>query len=112
MEFREQRKYERTSFSAEVAVRDLETGQTMQGRSIDLSRSGLGFFASHFMEKGTRVRVSITFRLDGRPTVIAITGTIMRSTTEGDGGVMGVQFDTVLSPLSQPRLCQLVDSRT
>jgi hypothetical protein len=111
METTYQRKYERVPFSTRVEVRDQGSGMACTGRSIDLSRGGIGFFADRFLPKGSRIRLTVNMRVSGRPVAVTLDATIMRSQTEGDGGIMGAQFDKVLSPQDQSVLCGVVDSR-
>jgi hypothetical protein len=111
MDDQEKRRFERVPFSTTVQIRDQGTGLVTQGRSIDLSRGGIGFFAERFLPQGTRIRLTLTMRIQGRPVTTVVDAIVMRATTEGAGGVMGAQFDKVLNPLAQSLLCEVVDSR-
>ena len=112
MDTLDNRKYERVPFSATVKVLDRETGLVVRGRSIDLSRGGIGFFAERFLPQGSHIRLILTMQAGGRPVTTAVDAVVMRATTEGAGGIMGAQFDRVLNPLDQSLLCEVVDSRT
>jgi hypothetical protein len=112
MGYVEQRRYERIPFSTDVELRDSGSGHVCRGRSIDLSRGGIGFFSDRFIPAGTHVRITLSCRASGRPVAVTVGATVRRATTEGGGGIMGAQFDEILSPLSEPVLCELVDSRT
>ena len=109
MDTRQRRRYERISLSMDLEVKDLSTGRTWRGRSIDLSRGGMGFFAERFLPKGTPIRIHLQVPWDGRHVTAQVGATVMWSRTEGDGGVMGSMFDIELSPLNQPVLCEIVD---
>jgi c-di-GMP-binding flagellar brake protein YcgR len=106
------RSYERVSFSVDLEVLNLSTGQTCRGRSIDLSRGGMAFFAERFIAKGTRIRIRFWIKDNGRPVVIQVAASVQRAQTESDGGIMGAEFDAPLDPQSHPLPCEIVDGRS
>jgi c-di-GMP-binding flagellar brake protein YcgR len=109
----QRRQYERIPFSANLEVKNLDAGWTCRGRSIDLSRNGIGFFGEQFMPAGTRIRISIWIEGNGLRVLTHVSATVTRAQTEGGGGgIMGAQFDLILAPQSQPALCAMVDSRS
>jgi len=108
----QRRQYERIPFSTSLEVKNLAAGWTCEGRSIDLSRSGIGFFAERFMPVGTRVRISIWIDGDGHKVLTHVGATVTRAQAEGGGGIMGAQFDVALAPQGQPALCAMVDGRS
>jgi c-di-GMP-binding flagellar brake protein YcgR len=112
MDHPERRLYERVSFSVDLEVVNLSTGQTCRGRSIDLSRGSMAFFAERFIAKGTRIRIRFWIKDNGSPVVIQVAATVQRAQTEGDGSIMGAEFDAPLDPKSQPLPCEIVDGRS
>jgi c-di-GMP-binding flagellar brake protein YcgR len=108
----QRRQYERIPFSANLEVKNLAAGWTCQGRSIDLSRSGIGFFAEQFMPVGTRVRIGIWIEGNGLKVLTHVGATVTRAQAEGGGGIIGAQFDLAITPQGQPALCAMVDSRS
>ena len=108
----QRRQYERIPFSTNLEVKNLAAGWTCRGRSIDLSRSGIGFFAEQFMPAGTRVRIGIWIEGNGLKVLTHVGATVTRTQAEGGGGIIGAQFDLALAPQSQPALCAMVDSRS
>ena len=111
MEPLSRRKYDRIPFSTTLEIVEVDTGHRIPGRSIDLSRGGVGFYAERFIPAGTRIRVNLDLPAGYRPATVWLSATVMRATSEGAGGIMGAQFDSPLSPVSQPALCEMVDSR-
>jgi len=95
-----------------VEVRNLRTSQTCQGRSIDLSRSGISFFAERFIPKGTTISIGVELTVAGRPALVRLNAVVIWAQLEGNGGIMGAQFVTELSPTVQPVLCEVIDSRS
>jgi len=106
------RQYERIAFSTNLEVKNLAAAWTCPGRSIDLSRSGMGFFAEQFIPVGTRVRIGIWIEGNGLKVWTHVGATVTWAQAEGGGGIMGAQFDLALAPQGQPALCAMVDSRS
>jgi hypothetical protein len=111
MENLDRKRDERIPLSKAVEVTDVGTGASCRGQTIDLSRSNLGFFAERFIPAGTRICVTLSFQVDGRPTEVAMMATVVRAEPEGSGGIMGAAFDCPLSPVHAPLLCAVVDAR-
>ncbi len=110
METLSRRKYERMPFSTDMEIVEVETGQRSHGRSVDLSRGGVGFYAEPFIPAGTHIRATLRVPVNGRTVTISLGATVIWATAEGSGGIMGAQFDTALNPIGQPVLCELVDA--
>ncbi|MCE5277740.1 MAG: PilZ domain-containing protein [Planctomycetaceae bacterium] len=105
------RRYERVPLSMAVEVKDLATARLCRGRSIDISRGGMGLFVPFFIAAGSRVRISVTLARQGRPVATWVNAVVRRATAEDGGAVLGVEFDTVLAMATQPDLCEMVDGR-
>ncbi|MCE5325306.1 MAG: PilZ domain-containing protein [Planctomycetaceae bacterium] len=103
------RKYERVPFSVAVEVKDLATARSCRGRSIDISRGGMGLYIPIFIAAGSRVRITMTLTRQGRPVTTWVNALVRRATAEDGGAILGVEFDAVLAVATQPDLCEMVD---
>lgn len=105
------RRYERVPFFTDLEIKDLTSGKACRGRSLDVSRGGMGFFADHFMPKGSRVRISLRLRRGDRWISVQLDAIVMRSLVEEGGAIHGVAFQPELSPATCPDLCDCLDSK-
>ncbi len=105
------RKYERVTCCMAVEIKDLSDGRTCRGRSIDISRGGMGFYVPIFIAAGSRVRITVALMRQGRPVTATINALVRRASAEDGGAILGVEFDTVLAAATQPDLCEMVDGR-
>lgn len=111
MRCEDRRRHRRVSFACRLTVTDLATGRRYAGRSIDLRRSGIGFFSESFLDVGSRVR--LRFWLNGADLAdpVEAIGTVRWSRAEDSGAVVGAEFDTVLCPARHRTLCEQLDRR-
>ena len=103
------RRYERVPFFVDLEVKDLSTGRSCRGRSFDLSRGGIGFFAPTFLPVGCRVRLALYLRHAPQQATAHVDAVIVRAQTETGGALLGATFDPELAPASQPLLCKCLD---
>ena len=57
----ERRKYIRVPEKAQISYSVLSTNKSGQYATSDISQGGIRFFVHHFIPKGSRLKVSITF---------------------------------------------------
>jgi len=107
----ERRRHERVPLIANLTVEDLRTGQSYPGRSIDISRGGMGFFSSKFLPVGMDIRITMQLSRNGQPCQAQVYARVVRGSVETGGAVMGAVFDSELTPGAQPILCECVDRK-
>ena len=108
MNGKERRRYEHVPFSTSLTIIDLASQRRYEGRSIDLSMGGIGFYCERFFQTGAGIAVLAQIGRPGGDRLTPIHATVRWARVEGDGAVMGAEFGEPLSPASQPRLCQCI----
>lgn len=103
------RRYERVPFLTQVEIKDLSTGTGLPGRSIDLSRGGIGFFCRRFIPPGTPILIQINMHKGRIKLTACARAVVVQAKFEDSGAVMGAAFEPVLHPAVQPLLCDYLD---
>lgn len=103
------RHHDRVAFYAELRIKDLSSGRVYPARSFDLSRGGVGFYASTFLAVGTPIQVTILLTVEGRDVAVALDAVVKHSAAASKGGIHGGWFCRPLTPSEQPLLCQYLD---
>jgi len=104
-----QRRFDRAAFFADLEVVDRSTGRRLAGRSLDLCRGGMGLFASGFVAEGAPVQIFLRVDEGGRAVTVRLNAVVVQSRAEEQGAILGVAFDSPLTPAAQPVLCDRLD---
>jgi hypothetical protein len=104
-----QQQCDRTSFFADLELVDRSTGRRLTGRSLDLCRDGMGLFASGFVAAGAHVQIFLRVEEAGRTATVRLSAVVVQSRAEEWGAILGVAFDSPLTPAVQPILCERLD---
>ena len=106
------RRYERVSFSVELTVFDLTGGPPCKGRSINLSRGGMGLFVERFFPVGRQVSIHVFLNdARGKRVTVPLPATVRWAQAETAGAILGTEFDAPLTPGVEPLLCKYLDGR-
>ncbi|KKK97688.1 hypothetical protein LCGC14_2650240 [marine sediment metagenome] len=100
------RRYERIPFSTDLTIVDLATQLEYEGHSINLSLGGISFYAERFFDTGSRIMICARADRSGAGPVTSISATVQWCRIEGDGTIMGAEFDQSLSRSFHPELCE------
>jgi len=109
MRCEDRRQHRRVSFACRLTIADLATGRQYAGQSVDLSRSGIGFFSESFLDVGSRVRLRFWLNGANPADPVEAVGTVQWSRAEDSGALVGAEFDTVLCPARDRTLCKQLD---
>ncbi|KKL51896.1 hypothetical protein LCGC14_2290920 [marine sediment metagenome] len=94
----DQRRYERMPFQADLTIEDVDSGAQCPGRSLNVSRSGLSFHADRPFKPGTRLKVLVDLSRFGHEMPKPVSVTVHWVRPEGEGAVIGTEFDLILGP--------------
>ena len=103
------RRYERVPFFADLELLDTSTGRRLRGRSINLSRGGIGLFAAISLPVGTHVRISIRLPGPGPGGSVQVGGVVAHFRADEHGVMLGIAFEGLLNTSTQPALCEWLD---
>jgi len=105
----ERRKYGHVPFFAPVVVR---AGQVVsQASCVNISRGGVGLFSQRFYGPGQRLQLDIQLRVGGKTTVTSLAVRVVWARAEAEGTMLGAEFETPVTPQTQPVLCEALDAR-
>ncbi len=105
----ERRKYGHVPFFASAVVR---AGQVVsQASCVNISRGGVGLFCERFYGPGQRLQLDIQLRVAGKTTVASLAVRVVWARAEADGAMLGAEFETPVTPQTQPVLCEVLDAR-
>lgn len=107
----ERRRHDRVPLLTDLTVEDLCTGQSCSGRSINISRGGIGFYSAKFVPAGNDIRITIHLSRGGQSYWTQVHARVSRATIETRGTIIGALFDPELTPATQPVLCSLIDDK-
>ena len=104
----ERRKYGHVPFFARVGIR---VGNAVSEAScVNISRGGVGLFSQRFYAPGQRLQLDIHLRTGGKTAVISLPARVVWSRAEAEGTMLGAEFETPVTPQSQPLLCECLDN--
>ena len=106
MAFKERRLYKHIPFSAELTIVDRATRRRYKGYSINLSLSGIGFYGERFLEAGTPINILVHLGQAITDQPEQITAMVRWARVEGDGAIMGAEFDSPVTSANMPQLCE------
>jgi len=107
----ERRRYVRVPFSAELMITDSSSGEACRGRSINLSRGGIGLFCEKFFPTESRLVIQVKLLHKGKEIKDELNGIVRWAKIEQDGAILGVEFENTLNPTKNHDLCSVLDTK-
>lgn len=105
----ERRRYGHVSFFAKLTIRSACGQTTCGGSCVNISRGGIGLFSERFFAPGERVQLVMDLRSGGQTVKVTVAARVVWAKAEADGTMLGAEFESPVTPASQPVLCEHLD---